>query len=107
MIYKITTGSGFYDANIYFVEVDEPTTDYGFIMDIVIDNLDSEGNLPDFEWCENDDIMIDNELVNKDEYIIGGNYSKVLVHYGYINIEEATSDDLENYPKIPLYRPIF
>lgn len=67
------------------VTVDEPTTDYGAILDLAIDQLESDGNMGVF--VSDDDIERDG--INDDMYITGGNHGLNLYHGGNFMIERV------------------
>ena len=66
------------------VEVDEPTTDYGAILDIAIDQLERDGNMGVFIADED----IERDGIHEDEYITGGNHGLNLYHGGNFMIEQ-------------------
>ena len=77
------------------VKTDWPTTDYGAITDILIDNLEKEGvgepYLIPVDQAEAE--------LNEDEYVIGGNHSLALVHNGNFNIVSIPEQDAMRYKK--------
>ena len=82
---KYGVSFGYYDKEI--IEMEERTTDYGSIVDILIDRLEENGYNGFIEWEETQ------ESGNKDgyyddEYITGGNHGLVLYHGGIFYIEE-------------------
>lgn len=88
--YEIVYG---YDMGI--VEVDRPTTDYGALVDILIDGLEDDGVGEPYL------ISIDKaeQEYNPDEYVIGGNHGLALVHNGNFMINEITKDKADEYHK--------
>lgn len=66
------------------VTVDEPTTDYGAILDIAIDQLERDGKMGVF--VTDDDIERDG--IHEDEYVAGGNHGLNLYHGGNFMIEQ-------------------
>ena len=67
------------------VTVDEPTTDYCAILDLAIDQLESDGNMGVF--VSDDDIERDG--INDDMYITAGNHGHNLYHGGNFMIERV------------------
>ena len=67
------------------VELDEPTTDYGMILDLAIDQLEEAGKMGAFVTDE--DIECDG--IHEDEYITGGNHGLNLYHGGNFMIERV------------------
>lgn len=68
------------------VEVEEPTTNYGTILDLAIDQLESDGCKGVF--VTDDDIERDG--ITDDAYITGGNHGLNLYHGGNFMIEQIT-----------------
>lgn len=60
------------------VEVDEPTTDYGAILDLAIDQLESDGCMGVF--ITDEDIECDG--ITDDAYITGGNHGLNSFYHG-------------------------
>lgn len=111
--YLITVGSGLAWAYLYVLEVDEPTTDYGYLIDELIDYLgeyipdrlvdpysddayalgtDENGN-----ECLVEKSNPDEAAFYYDEFIVGGNYGNVLLHYGQLDIREISSEEAKKY----------
>lgn len=67
------------------VTVDKPTTDYGAILDLAIDQLEADGNMGVF--VSDEDIKRDG--ITDDMYITGGNYGLNLYHGGTFMIERV------------------
>ena len=67
------------------VEVDEPTTDYGAILDLAIDQLESDGNMGVFITDED----IERDGITDDAYITGGNLGLFLYDGGNFMIERV------------------
>lgn len=67
------------------VTVDEPTTDYGTILDLAIDQLESNGNMGVFVSDED----IERDGTTDDMYITGGNHGLNLYHGGNFMIERV------------------
>lgn len=76
--YKIIFGT--FPGEEHIVEVEEPTTDYGALIDILIDRLEAEGRKDCFR--DPDDIKELGGDVYEDEYVIGGNHGLLLYHGG-------------------------
>lgn len=66
------------------VTVDEPTTDYGGILDLAIDQLERDGKMGVFVTDED----IERDGITDDMYIIGGNHGLNLYHGGNFMIEQ-------------------
>lgn len=81
--YKISFGTG--SAWMHTEEVE--ALDESEALDIMIDKLEEEG----FEGCFIDwsDTIEEGGDVYEDEYIIGGNHDRLLIHYGNFYIEEV------------------
>ena len=83
--YKVQYGSGTAWLNEEIVEMDEPTTDYGTIVDKAIDQIEERGEEGVFiDWS---DTVEEGGEYYEDEYVIGGNCDRLLLHYGQLNIE--------------------
>lgn len=101
--YKISYGTGFYEMQSYMVKVDYPTTDYGALVDILIDWLveHDRRNILDFgtyEWSDDgngDMILMDGFEYGPDTYVQGGNCGDILMHYGQFIIREIDEEDLD------------
>lgn len=99
---KITeeTGDASYYEVVYgyqmaIVKTDWPTTDYGAITDILIDNLEKEGVKEPYLIPATQA----EEEYNPDEYVIGGNHSLALIHNGNFNIMPIPEQDAMRYKK--------
>ena len=91
--YKVQYGSGTAWLNEEIVEVDEPTTDYGAIVDMAIDQIESRGEEGVFiDWK---DTVEEGGEHYEDEYVVGGNHGRLLLHYGQLNIELIDSTNRE------------
>lgn len=69
------------------VEVEEETTDYGALIDLMIDSMESKEETGDFiEWEQTRESGNEDGYF-EDEYITGGNHGLILYHGGnlYIN----------------------
>lgn len=76
-LYRVSYG---YTSDI--VEMDDETSDYGAVVDKLIDDLESSGNtgyLMAVDEAESE--------YSEDMYIIGGNHGLALIHNGNLNIE--------------------
>lgn len=105
MYYEILFGSGTYQMYRYVVETEEPTTDYGAIVDILIDYLRENvpGLLLDmgkYEWIEDGTRLVEianpDWGFNEDEFVCGGNCGDVLVHYGDFCISIINRNRIDN-----------
>ena len=111
--YLISVGSGLYWQYLYILEVDEPTTDTGYLIDELIDYLaknkperliDTSSNT-EYAWGTDENgysclVEKDNpkEIAFRyDEFVVGDNPNKVLLHYGQLNIREISSEDAEKF----------
>ena len=80
--YEVIFGGGYGTREV--VEVEEETTDYGAILDILIDRLEEEGKEGYFiSWEETSE---EGGQYNDDEYVIGGNHGRILYHGGMFQI---------------------
>ena len=96
--YEILFGSGSAWCNRYVVKTEYPTTDYGALVDVLIDYAREKGYnfiLTDYEYV-NDDIIRDSDgnEYNYDEYVIGGNYGDAMIHCGEFRINEITENEI-------------
>lgn len=103
--YKISYGTGFAWLQSYIIKVDHPTTDYGALVDILIDYLvaHDKRNILDmdneYEW-DGDNIVErkDHSWVHyPDEFVVGGNCGDVLMHYGSFDIREIPENEVRDY----------
>lgn len=67
------------------VTVDEPTTDYGAILDCAIDQLERDGNMGVFITYDD----VERGGINDDMYVTGGNHGLNLYHGGNFMIERV------------------
>lgn len=111
--YLVTVGSGLYWQYLYVLEVDEPTTDTGYLIDELIDYLAK--NKPErlIDTSSNTEYALSTDengyscLVEKDnlkeiafhydEFVVGENPNKVLLHYGQLSIREISPEDAEKF----------
>lgn len=84
--YKISFYPGIVLPAPYFVTVEAPTTDYQSLIDMLIDKLTEEGA---------DGLFDDDETLNDDEIVIGGNLCRRLITGGMLNISEIDFDDIK------------
>ena len=101
--YEVLIGTGFYELKKYVVCTEYATTDYGAIMDAVIDYAKENGHScildmeNEYAWGA-EDVIFNRHLPGyqfyPDEYITGGNCGDVLIHYGELRINEVKEDDL-------------
>ncbi len=80
-----------YGYQLAIVKVDYPTTDYGALVDILIDGLENDkvGDpyLLDLDKAEQE--------YNEDEYVVGGNHGLALIHNGNFNIEPISYEKVQ------------
>ena len=106
--YRVSFGIGLAWCDSYTIKVDEPTTDMGAIVDILIDHLVEEKHsgildLSDYEWDEEGNLHpIENptETICPDTFVSGGNCGDVLMHYGDFRIEDVTEQLRETYGEV-------
>ena len=96
--YEIIFGSGTYACYRYIAKTDYPTTDYGALIDALIDYGREKGYgfvATNYE-CFDDDgsIIIDDWEYQADEYVIGGNYGDALLHLGELRINEISEGEI-------------
>ena len=96
--YEILFGSGLAWCNRYVAKTEYPTTDYGALVDALIDYArENKYNfiLTDYEYV-NDDVIRDSDgrEYHSDEYVIGGNYGDVIIHYGEFRINKITENEI-------------
>ena len=100
--YEILFGSGFYWMERYVIKTDYPTTDYGALVDCLIDYLKEKGhrNIIARENIEVDDCEDGNlyYIIDKDDdqYVEGGNCGDVLLHYGDFRINEISETEIRD-----------
>lgn len=109
--YRIDIGTGTAWLDSYILETDYPTTDYGTLVDELIDYLASIGDSRildgnEYEWDDEYETIHpigDTDLViYPDEFVQGGNADDVLLHYGEFRIEEISENQItENDTIIP------
>ena len=82
-----------YGYQMAIVQTDWPTTDYGALVDILIDNLEKEGVKEPYL------LQLDKaeEEYNEDEYVVGGNHGLALIHNGNFNITPIPKQDAMKY----------
>lgn len=111
--YLISVGSGLYWQYLYILEVDEPTTDTGYLIDELIDYLaknkperliDTSSNT-EYAWSNDEngyDCIVEKDnpeeiAFHYDEFVVGDNPNKVLLHYGQLSIREISSEEAKKY----------
>lgn len=111
--YLISVGSGLYWQYLYILEVDEPTTDTGYLIDELIDYLaknaperliDTSSNT-EYAWGTDENgysclVEKDNPkeiAFHYDEFVVGDNPNKVLLHYGQLSVREISPEDAETF----------
>ena len=80
VVYQVSIG--YYCKELVVLE--EDTTDYGMIVDMIIDRLEERGEtgyVKPLGECTEEELEFD------DTYVIGGNHGLVLLHDGILNIE--------------------
>ena len=100
--YRVDIGTGFAWVDSYVIETDYPTTDYGYIVDVLIDylqSIDSNAILDPsiYEWTEDGNIYYTDDpdwIMYGDEFVQGGNEGDVLYHYGIFDIAEISEDQI-------------
>ena len=107
--YRIIVGSGTAWLDSYVIETEYPTTDYGALVDILIDYMVETGDNHildpnEYEWKDDDTIYVYDldDVMYGDTFVQGGNAGDVMVHYGEFKIEEISEDQItENDIIIP------
>lgn len=102
-LYRVDIGTGLAWLDSYVIETEQPTTDYGALVDVLIDYLKSVGSdaVLDpsiYEWDEDGNIYYTDDpdwVMYQDEFIQGGNEGDVLYHYGVFDMYEISEDELE------------
>ena len=95
--YRISIGSGGAWVDSYVIETDHQTTDYGALVDILIDYMVETGDshiLDPSEYEFTDDGSIHSYYVIDDLCVQGGNAGDVMMHYGLLDIEEIPEDQI-------------
>lgn len=83
--FKIMFGTGTIKLEVREIEVEDFETEQDAV-DKMIDELEKEGAEGYFlKWEETAEEGGD---YNEDEYIVGGNHGRILVHYGNFSIEQ-------------------
>ena len=99
--YEFIIESGLCECYRYVVKVDYPTTDYGALTDILIDNLVAKGShnivdINEYEW--DGDNLREKEnpewIIYPDEFVQGGNCGDVLLHHGEFRINEISENEI-------------
>lgn len=100
--YEIVFGSGLAWCNRYVMKTETPTTDYGALVDTLIDHLVEKGhncilNRDEYSWDEGGNLRDeDGEIIYSDMYVVGGNCGDVLMHYGEFRINEISESEIRN-----------
>lgn len=104
--YEIIFGSGFYECCRYVITTDYPTTDYGSLIDCLIDYLKEKKHQNILNWgdCipdEKDGNMIgitdsEENYWGYDEYVTGGNCGDILLTYGDFRINEISETEIKD-----------
>ena len=96
-LFKFIIGNGTHQPDVYYA--------YGYneqdALDVVIDNLEKQGNTYDMSEIET---MKSNGDIYDDEYVIGGNHGVALRHYGEFRIE--TPNNYKDAVKAGILKPI-
>ena len=87
MPYKVTFGSGLAWPIVRIVETEEWQSAQD-ALDILIDQLESEG----CEGCFLSRNDLDSGQYYEDEYVVGGNHGRALLHHGILLIEKLTKE---------------
>ena len=87
MRFKITFGSGLAWPIVQIVETEEWQSELD-ALDILIDRLEQEG-LEGLFLSQNE---LNSGEYHEDEYIIGGNHGRALLHHGNLFIEKLTKE---------------
>lgn len=69
------------------VEVEEETTDYRALIDILIDRLEEEGKEGSFVSLS--ETFEEGGDIHEDKFVIGGNHGRLLYHGGNLRIEKV------------------
>ena len=104
--YEILFGSGFYWMERYVIKTDYPTTDYGSLIDCLIDYLKEKGHrniitMEECQGCYQDPdngyeyiIDADGNQFYSDMYFQGGNCGDFLLHFGNSDIREISENEI-------------
>lgn len=101
--YEVIFGSGFYECYRYVLKVDEDTTDYRALVDVLIDYLVEKEHPSildknEYFYNANEDayvhILDHREIIYSDEYVEGGNCGDVLLHHGDFRINKISAMDI-------------
>ena len=103
--YEVVFGSGFAECYRYVLKVDEDTTNYGALVDVLIDYLVEKEHpsildKDEYFYNANENAYVHKldhrEIIYSDEYVEGGNCGDVLLHYGTLNINKISAMDIGN-----------
>ena len=95
--YEIIFGSGTYQCYRYIVATEYPTTDYGALVDALIDYGREKGYsfvVTEYAYIDDDTIMVDGWEYESDMYVIGGNYGDALIHHGEFRINPISESEI-------------
>lgn len=93
--------------HIFIVKVSQSTSDYGAIIDMLIDYLEftygEQSNLfvdyDKYHWNGDEDELINvndpDDIIYPDEYTLGGNHGLVLYHGGNFRIDEISKTEAD------------
>ena len=84
--YQVIWGNGTYQCETMEVLLENSTTDYGAILDIVVDRLEEQGRTDCFIGDEETEEAGGD--IFDDEYVTAGNHGLNLYHHGDLRIEE-------------------
>lgn len=87
MLYKITFGSGLAWLNVRVVKTEEWHCEQD-ALDILIDQLEQEG-LTGLLLSEAE---LESGEYGEDDYIVGGNHGRALLHHGALHIEKLAEE---------------
>ena len=83
--YKVLYGNGTSWLSEEIVELDEVTTDYDMIIDMTIDQIEARGE--DGVFINWEDTVDEGGEYHEDEYVVGGNHGRILLHHGNLDIQ--------------------
>lgn len=101
--YEVIFGSGFYECYRYVLKVDEDTTNYGALVDVLIDYLVEKEHPSildknEYFYNANENAYVHKldhrEIIYSDRYVEGGNYNDVLLHHGDFRINKISAMDI-------------
>lgn len=112
--YLVTVGSSLAWSYLYIIETEDSTTDYGYLVDELIDYLDINNpdrlidpasDDADYTWGEDENgneclVEINNPYevaFREDEYVVGGGRNIILPHFGNFSIQEIGAEVAKKY----------